>query len=170
MDSLLTAVRRLYAAIERFDQHVAVSLAVDRSSLRAINALGQGPLSPTALAHELGLTSGSITALLDRLESAGHISRIASAGDRRRRDVQLTPATYAQASQLYIQLAAALTAEFAAAPAATRQHALAVIDRLTAAFSSPSSSPFPASAAIPPAPVSPAKRKGRSGRKPETPA
>ncbi len=170
MESLLAAVRLLYSALERFAQHVAPSLAVDRSSLRAINALGQGPLSPTALAHELGLTSGSITALLDRLESAGHISRIPSSGDRRRRDVQLTPATYAQASQLYTQLAKALTAQFAAAPVATRQQALAVMDRLTAAFSSPSSSPSPASAATPPAPASPAKHKGRSGRKPETPA
>lgn len=40
-------------------------------------------VSPKDLAASLGLTSASITALLDRLERAGHVSRITSPFDRR---------------------------------------------------------------------------------------
>jgi DNA-binding MarR family transcriptional regulator len=41
-------------------------------------------MSPGRLGEELGLTSASVTALLDRLEQAGHIHRIRDQHDRRR--------------------------------------------------------------------------------------
>ncbi|MGY2066998.1 MarR family transcriptional regulator [Blastococcus sp. SYSU DS0619] len=45
------------------------------------------PASPTWLAGELRLTTASVTALLDRLERAGHVRRTARTDDRRRVDV-----------------------------------------------------------------------------------
>jgi DNA-binding MarR family transcriptional regulator len=45
------------------------------------------PASPTWLAGQLGITTASGTALLDRLERAGHVSRVPRTDDRRRVDV-----------------------------------------------------------------------------------
>ncbi|SDN72847.1 MarR family winged helix-turn-helix transcriptional regulator [Geodermatophilus sp. DSM 45219] len=45
------------------------------------------PASPTWLAGELRLTTASVTALLDRLERAGHVRRAPRTDDRRRVDV-----------------------------------------------------------------------------------
>ena len=45
------------------------------------------PASPTWLAGQLGVTTASVTALLDRLERAGHVRRVPRSDDRRRVDV-----------------------------------------------------------------------------------
>ncbi len=45
------------------------------------------PASPTWLAGQLGVTTASVTALLDRLERAGHVRRAPRGDDRRRVDV-----------------------------------------------------------------------------------
>ena len=45
------------------------------------------PASPTWLAGQLRVTTASVTALLDRLERAGHVRRVARSDDRRRVDV-----------------------------------------------------------------------------------
>lgn len=47
--------------------------------------------SPTRLAAQLNITTASGTALLDRLERAGHIRRTPRTDDRRRIDVVVTP-------------------------------------------------------------------------------
>ncbi|TYP89075.1 MarR family winged helix-turn-helix transcriptional regulator [Blastococcus xanthinilyticus] len=45
------------------------------------------PASPTWLAGQLGMTTASVTTLLDRLERAGHVRRTPRSDDRRRVDV-----------------------------------------------------------------------------------
>lgn len=52
---------------------------------RVLGAQQRGtPMSAGALAGELGLTSGAITFVVDRLERAGHLTRVRDASDRRR--------------------------------------------------------------------------------------
>ncbi|MFD3326923.1 MarR family winged helix-turn-helix transcriptional regulator [Streptomyces sp. NPDC058701] len=41
------------------------------------------PLTPGRLGQHLGITSGSVTACLDRLERAGHVRRVRDSADRR---------------------------------------------------------------------------------------
>ncbi|MDI3417633.1 MarR family winged helix-turn-helix transcriptional regulator [Streptomyces luteolus] len=41
------------------------------------------PMTPGRLRKQLNLTSGAVTACLDRLEKAGHIHRVRAADDRR---------------------------------------------------------------------------------------
>src|SRR5919107_1590617 len=45
------------------------------------------PAGPTWLAGQLRVTTASVTALLDRLERAGHVRRVPRSDDRRRVDV-----------------------------------------------------------------------------------
>jgi DNA-binding MarR family transcriptional regulator len=109
---LLEAVRELYAGIERFDALSAAELGVDRSGLRAINAMERGSISPGALGELLNLSSGSVTALLDRLEKGGHIERQKSDGDGRRRDASLKAATRGAAHSQYSLLAQSVNDKF----------------------------------------------------------
>ncbi|MEM9566400.1 MAG: MarR family transcriptional regulator [Actinomycetota bacterium] len=60
----------------------------------ASNVLEHGPLPHGASADALGITSGSVTALVDRLVEAGYVERQVSPTDRRRVEVVLTPTTY----------------------------------------------------------------------------
>ena len=48
--------------------------------------------TPTALVHELGLTTGAVTAMIDRLEATGLIERRRHPTDRRSTVLALTPA------------------------------------------------------------------------------
>jgi DNA-binding MarR family transcriptional regulator len=109
---LLKAVRELYAGIERFDALSAAKLGVDRSGLRAINAMERGPISPGALGEQLSLSSGSVTALLDRLQKGGHIERHRSGGDGRRRDASLKAATREAAHSQYSLLGQSINGRF----------------------------------------------------------
>ena len=47
------------------------------------------PAGPTWLAGQLRVTTASVTALLDRLEQAGHVCRVPRSDDRRRVDVRV---------------------------------------------------------------------------------
>ena len=61
----------------------------DMRCLAYLERVGE-PVSPKDIIGELGLTSGSGTALLDRLEGAGYIARIPNAQDRRSILISLT--------------------------------------------------------------------------------
>ena len=51
----------------------------------------KGPIGPVELGTLVGLTSGSATTLVDRLERAGSLVRRRDAGDRRRVTLEPTP-------------------------------------------------------------------------------
>lgn len=133
-EALLRAVRALYDAVDLFDARLAAKLGVDRTALRAVNAMEDGAISPGELGRRLHLASGSVTALLDRLEQAGHIVRHLSSTDRRRRDAALTPATRRQAGERYEALAAALRAAFAATEEAELARIIDALDAVSTAF------------------------------------
>jgi len=78
-----------------------------------------GPQTPSALAEKVGLTSGSITAALDRLEMRGLVARAVNTSDLRSRIVELTdagreliePAYERHAADIEALVGRALTAE-----------------------------------------------------------
>ena len=53
----------------------------------------RGISTPTELAHHTGLTTGATTALLDRLEQAGYITRRPNPNDRRGVLIEIDPAS-----------------------------------------------------------------------------
>jgi len=80
---LVSACRRLYKAIDRIDAKAADIAGVSRNDLRCLNMLAEASARPSAIAFELGLTTGSVTALLDRLERADLAKRERDPDDRR---------------------------------------------------------------------------------------
>ena len=131
--ALLDDVRALYGAMDRFDAHTATALAVDRTAVRAINLMERGPVSPGHVGAALGLTSGAVTALLQRLEQAGHIRRV-DTDDGRRRDAQLTPAGRRAALREFERLGDTIAAHFADRSPVQVAQAADALRRLAAAF------------------------------------
>lgn len=90
-EELLGEVRRSQAATARFDHAVAEALGVNPTDMACIDLLDrEGPVTAGRLAASTGLTTGAMTAALDRLERAGYARRVRDPGDRRRVVVELT--------------------------------------------------------------------------------
>ena len=134
LNDLLQAVRQVYGAIDRFDAQAAAALGVDRTALRAINAMERGAGGPGALGAELGLSSGAVTALLDRLERAGHSERRLSRDDGRRRDAAVTAPARTAADRIYEQLGQSIAGAFAQTDEARLRDLVADLETLCAAF------------------------------------
>jgi DNA-binding MarR family transcriptional regulator len=80
-------------------------LGLSDSEMLAVAYLAQhGRLSPSALAQLLDLSSGGITALVQRLESAGHLVRSGHPTDRRSILVELSPELVARAEREFAPL------------------------------------------------------------------
>jgi DNA-binding MarR family transcriptional regulator len=68
------------------------NIGLSSNDLSAMEHLldGGGDLGPVELGHRLGIRSASATAMVDRLEEAGHLQRMAHPTDRRRRVLHVT--------------------------------------------------------------------------------
>jgi DNA-binding MarR family transcriptional regulator len=104
----IAACRRLHAAIDGLDQAAADLLGVSRSDLRCLNLLEHGPMHPKHVSASLGITPGSVTAMIDRLEAKGLVERARTPGDRRRVLVSATPRVFQTVGALYRSCAVAL--------------------------------------------------------------
>ncbi|HUB77045.1 MAG TPA: MarR family transcriptional regulator [Solirubrobacteraceae bacterium] len=90
-DQLIDEVRGSQSATARFDQAVGDALGLNRTDLRCLDEIQRrGTVSAGALADATGLTTGAMTAALDRLERSGYARRVPDPADRRRVLVELT--------------------------------------------------------------------------------
>ena len=82
-----------FGAASDFDERVAKKFKLSRTDMRCLEGLGRrGPMTAGQLSDESGLSTGAVTFLLDRLESAGMVKRRRDTDDRRRVWVELVPA------------------------------------------------------------------------------
>ncbi|NQX16482.1 MarR family winged helix-turn-helix transcriptional regulator [Rathayibacter sp. VKM Ac-2857] len=89
--ALRQALRALETAQRDLRAAVALDLGIGISELGALEALAESPgLTPKWLGLELSLTTGAVTALLDRLAKAGHLDRVSNPQDRRSVLLRLT--------------------------------------------------------------------------------
>ena len=90
-EELTAAVRRLDMALSRWHAEVAHRLGVDEAELLALARLAMDESQgPADLARSLHMTSGAMTAVLDRLAAHGHLVREPHPTDRRRVMLHLT--------------------------------------------------------------------------------
>jgi DNA-binding MarR family transcriptional regulator len=86
------AVRRLDLMMSQMHLEMSERLGLSAGELLALAYLSvDGPLGPTDLAHRLHMTTGAMTAMLDRLAQRDFIVREPHPVDRRRIAVRLTP-------------------------------------------------------------------------------
>jgi DNA-binding MarR family transcriptional regulator len=89
-------------AVDGLDEAVANYLGVNRTDLRCLDVLlAQGSATPGYLAAAVGLTTGSVTTMLDRLEGLGYLQRTPDPADRRRVEVRPTAEAINAAARLY---------------------------------------------------------------------
>lgn len=79
------AARRLDVALCTLNAAFARDVGISVPELLALQNLdADGGLGPSELARRLQLSTGTVTALVDRLEAGGHAARVAHPSDRRR--------------------------------------------------------------------------------------
>ncbi len=94
---------------DRFEDAAAEFFGVNRTAMRCMEVLDRvGQLTAGDIARETGLTSGAVTAMLDRLERVGYVRRLRDEADRRRVLVELTDKARQLAAEVYGPLADAM--------------------------------------------------------------
>ncbi|ROQ93838.1 DNA-binding MarR family transcriptional regulator [Streptomyces sp. 2132.2] len=90
LQSFAVLLRRMNAEFNRIAQEFAHAQGLHLTDVQALIAVldaddgeDAGPMTPGRLRKQMNLTSGAMTACLDRLERAGHIRRVRAADDRR---------------------------------------------------------------------------------------
>ncbi|MFJ9107662.1 MarR family winged helix-turn-helix transcriptional regulator [Streptomyces sp. NPDC102283] len=85
LQAFAVELRRMNGEINRMTHGFAAHQQLHPTDVSALAAIldAPSPLTPGALREHLGLTSGAVTACLDRLERAGHVRRARESSDRR---------------------------------------------------------------------------------------
>ena len=98
-------VRRSQNRTDEYDEAVAHAVGVNRTDMRCLDILAQeGGATAGRLATLMGLTTGAVTTVLDRLEAAGLARRERDESDRRRVRVALTEKAHAELMPFYAPL------------------------------------------------------------------
>ncbi|WUT33127.1 MarR family winged helix-turn-helix transcriptional regulator [Streptomyces sp. NBC_00691] len=107
--SFARALRRTNGEINRLVHGFALAQGLHPTDVQALSVVldSPEPLTPGRLREHLGLTSGAVTACLDRLERAGHIRRSRESADRRVVHVHYAEGAKAAARSYFMPLAQA---------------------------------------------------------------
>ena len=92
VDESLIALRRILRTTELYARDLAQSAGLTTVQLRALQILSarNGSAPPKALAAQMGISQGTVTALVDKLVIRGLVDRVRSDYDRRQINVFLT--------------------------------------------------------------------------------
>ncbi|MGW0121614.1 MarR family winged helix-turn-helix transcriptional regulator [Streptomyces sp. NPDC003327] len=106
MTELYGEARRYMAAYALFNQAVADHLGLHPTDVQCLNLLSleTEPVTTGRVAELTGLTTGSATRLVDRLERAGYVTRERDTTDRRRVLVALVPERMAELGAFWRRL------------------------------------------------------------------
>ena len=134
------AVRRLDLMMSQMHLAMSQRLGLSAAELLALAHLSlHGQLGPTELTHRLHVTTGAMTAMLDRLADRGYVVREPHPSDRRRIVVRLSDEGR---DRIFIQvhgMAGEIVGISGALDAAERRSIVEYIDKLSAAIGTPAS-------------------------------
>lgn len=104
--ALQDALRKVSAQSVLLSATVAKLVGLNSTDLECLDLLDMaGPTTAGHLAQHAGLTTGAMTAVIDRLERAGYVRRLRDPQDRRHVLVEVLPRKFEQIVALYQQLA-----------------------------------------------------------------
>ena len=88
----MRACREFTSAVDVVNQMIAERMGVNRTDHRVLEVLNRkGAMTAGDLATASHLTTGAVTAVVDRLEEVGFVRRVRDAKDRRRVLIERTP-------------------------------------------------------------------------------
>ena len=95
------AVMQWQDATQAYDEAVGARLGLNMAERHCIGLLYGGPQSAGAIATATGLTPAAVTALIDRLEARGLLTRTRSLEDRRKVVIEATERTRELSERYY---------------------------------------------------------------------
>jgi DNA-binding MarR family transcriptional regulator len=102
---LIEEIRGNQTAVHQMDEAAHRAIGVNSTDGRCLEVIDRrGPISAGRLAIEAGLTTGAVTAVLDRLEGRELVRRVPDPDDRRRILVEVTDKQRQEAARLYLPL------------------------------------------------------------------
>ncbi|MGH9463969.1 MAG: MarR family winged helix-turn-helix transcriptional regulator [Vicinamibacteria bacterium] len=92
LTALRRAIRRVSAQSVLLSQTIASRANISSTDMECLDLLAiEGPTTPGRLATRIGLTTGAVTMLIDRLERGGFVRRTPNPADRRSVIVEALP-------------------------------------------------------------------------------
>ncbi|WP_086829836.1 MarR family winged helix-turn-helix transcriptional regulator [Allokutzneria sp. NRRL B-24872] len=127
---LIDAMPDWTVALVQLNGLIADRMGVVSTDLHCLHALNHhGPATPGVLAERVGLTPGSASRMVDRLDAAGCVRRVPDPQDRRRVLIEPTEEGLRRVARYYEGLAARTREDLADFPA---EHIRALLDFVTA--------------------------------------
>lgn len=112
IDQMVDALRASQTASDMMDEAFCDFLGINRTDGRCLDVIDRlGEVTAGQLATEVGLTTGAVTAMVDRLEAAGLLQRNSDPTDRRKVLIEMTAEAKQISMEIYGQMAHA-TAPF----------------------------------------------------------
>lgn len=128
-------IRELTLRQQRLDRQLSTALGTDLAGLDTLGYLmATGPATPTDLARHLGISTAATTLVLQRLETAGHITRERHASDGRKLLVKPVEASAAQAAQQVAPLIDAVEQLTSTLDTEQRRTVTAFLDQVIACY------------------------------------
>jgi DNA-binding MarR family transcriptional regulator len=134
------AVRRLDLMMAQMHLEMSERLGISAAELLALAHLSlDGALGPTELTHRLHMTTGAMTAMLDRLAERDYVVREPHETDRRRVVVRLTPGGRERIFTQVHGMAGSVVAASERLDAGQRRTVVAYIEEIAGVVSAPAS-------------------------------
>jgi DNA-binding MarR family transcriptional regulator len=112
IEAIMLEARTLHAVRDGVEEAAVELLGINRTDSRCLDILDrEGRMTAGRLAEASGLTTGAITAVLDRLERGGYARRVRDKSDRRRVLVELTEKTRRLGAEMFADLARTVAVE-----------------------------------------------------------
>jgi DNA-binding MarR family transcriptional regulator len=103
--------RELSARTIMFHSSIAEKMGLSITEHKALDLLSrQGPITAGQLADVTGLTTGAITGMVDRLQKAGFVRRVADPSDRRKVKIEAVVEKYEEMAGIFASLGQAMNA------------------------------------------------------------
>ncbi|MCG8573138.1 MAG: MarR family transcriptional regulator [Spirochaetes bacterium] len=116
IQSLSHIIVEFYEKLSSWENAIVEGSGLSLPHMHAIEILGtNGPLKMKELAEKIGITTGTLTVTIDKLEKKGIVSRKSNPADRRSFVIELTQQgkeIQQEHSQYHLQLTAECTADF----------------------------------------------------------
>ena len=136
---ILLEIRELGDTMQQHTDATSRRLGISTTEVRALNLVARrGAATPTELGQHLGVTSGGVTGIVDRLERSGHLRRTDDRHDRRKVQVEVNDTARTAAKETLGDLNRELTSilsKRSMAELGTIRDLLAEIDAAIAAHS-----------------------------------